>query len=512
MSENSTAERRSKAERTAVIPTRRENFPDWYQEVIKVADLAEHAPVRGCMVIKPHGYSIWEAMQRYLDDSFKKLGVENAYFPLFIPQSFLEKEAEHVEGFAKECAVVTHSRLEKTADGKMKPASPLEEALVVRPTSEMIIGSSFARWIESYRDLPMKINQWCNVVRWEMRPRLFLRTAEFLWQEGHTAHETAEEADRQAREILELYARFAEEILAIPVIRGEKSENERFPGAKATYTFEAMMQDGKALQMGTSHFMGENFAKASEIKYLNKEGELTYVNTTSWGVTTRMIGSVIMTHADDNGMMIPPRIAPKQVMIIPVVLKEEHRSQILAKCEKLQKALGEETYFEKPIHAAIDTRDLRAGEKSWDAVKKGYPLRIEIGMRDLEKGEIPLFLRTEDKKQRRQIREENLVDEVIKALEEVHFSLYQKAVAFREENSITIESLTDFEKVFKDDAFPAKFIYAPWAGDRTLEEKIQKQHGVTIRCIPFEQSKKGKKHCFFTNAEANHMAVFAKSY
>ena len=351
----------AKQAQTAISPTRVEDYPEWYQQVVKAADLAETSPVRGCMVIKPWGYAIWENIQRDLDRRFKETGHKNAYFPLFIPMSFLQKEADHVEGFAKECAVVTHSRLEADENGKLQPAGPLEEPLIVRPTSETIIGELFSKWVQSYRDLPLLINQWANVVRWEMRTRLFLRTAEFLWQEGHTVHATAEEAMEETRKMLEVYADFAENFMAMPVLTGEKTEAERFPGADATFAIEAMMQDRKALQAGTSHFLGQNFAKSSNIKYLSAEGKEEFAWTTSWGVSTRLIGGLIMTHSDDDGLALPPRIAPSHVVIIPVTPKEETRQQVLDYCLELKSQLEAQNYLDGRIRVEFDDRDLRGG-------------------------------------------------------------------------------------------------------------------------------------------------------
>ena len=351
--------------RNAISPTREEDYPEWYQQVVKAADLAENTPVRGCMVIKPWGYGIWENIRDALDVMFKNTGHKNAYFPLFIPKSFLQREAEHVDGFAKECAVVTHSRLETDADGILQPAGELDEPLIVRPTSETIIGDLFARWVQSYRDLPLLINQWANVVRWEMRPRLFLRTAEFLWQEGHTVHATPEEAMEETRLILELYADFAENWLAMPVLCGEKTESERFPGAECTLCIEAMMQDRKALQAGTSHFLGQNFSEACGIKFQSEQGKEEFGWTTSWGVSTRLIGGMIMTHADDDGLVVPPKVAPTHVVILPVTPKEETREEILESCRELAKKLGSLDFAGGSIRVEIDDRNLRGGEKYW---------------------------------------------------------------------------------------------------------------------------------------------------
>ena len=375
----------STAAKTAITPRRDEDFPEWYQQVIRAAELAEPSDVRGCMVIRPWGYGIWENMQRQLDAMFRATGHRNAYFPLFIPLSYFAKEAEHVEGFAKECAVVTHSRLEVDADGKMKPASALTEPLVVRPTSETIIGASYAKWVQSYRDLPILINQWANVVRWEMRPRLFLRTTEFLWQEGHTVHETEAEARAETRQMLDVYERFVRDHLAIPVFSGEKSESERFPGAVQTLSIEAMVQDRKAIQAGTSHFLGQNFARASGIQFQTREGKQEFGWTTSWGMSTRLVGTLVMAHADDDGLVLPPRIASTQIVILPITPKEETRAAVLEACDKLAHALREKRYVDLPIEVEVDRRDLGGGVKNWEWIKKGVPLRVEIGPRDLEK-------------------------------------------------------------------------------------------------------------------------------
>ena len=374
--------------RTAITPTRDENYSEWYQQVIAGADLAENSPVRGCMIIRPWGYTLWENMQRALDDMFKATGHQNAYFPLFIPLSFLQKEAAHVEGFAKECAVVTHHRLEVDADGKLVPTGELEEPLVVRPTSETIIGDAFARWVQSYRDLPLLINQWANVVRWEMRTRLFLRTTEFLWQEGHTAHATREEAIEETMRMLDVYADFAENWMAVPVIKGEKTAGERFPGAERTYCIEAMMQDRKALQAGTSHFLGQNFARASGIQFLGADGTQQHAWTTSWGVTTRLIGALLMTHSDDDGFVLPPRLAPQHVVIVPIFRSDEEKARVLEYCRAVAAELRAQRFHDAPVRVLVDERDERGGEKIWQWVRKGVPLRLEIGPRDIEKDSV----------------------------------------------------------------------------------------------------------------------------
>src|SRR5262245_34911196 len=373
----------AKAPQTAITPTRADDYPEWYQQVVRAADLAENSAVRGCMVIKPWGYSLWENMQAVLDRMFKDTGHQNAYFPLFIPLSFLEKEAEHVEGFAKECAVVTHHRLEAGEGGKLIPTGKLEEPLVVRPTSETIIGATYAKWVKSYRDLPILINQWANVVRWEMRTRLFLRTAEFLWQEGHTAHATSDEAIEETRKMLNVYADFAQDYMAMPVIRGEKTAGERFPGAVNTYSIEAMMQDRKALQAGTSHFLGQNFSKAQEIKFLSSEGREEFAWTTSWGVSTRLIGALIMTHSDDDGLVLPPRLAPEHVVILPIYRNDDERGPVVEYCRKLRQELVSQQYDGAAVRAALDDRDIPRADKKWQQIKRGVPLVVEVGPRDI---------------------------------------------------------------------------------------------------------------------------------
>lgn len=493
--------------RTAITPTRKENFPEWYQQVIKASDLAEHSPVRGCMVIKPWGYRIWEKMQKHLDASFKLEGAENAYFPLFIPLSYLQKEANHVEGFATECAVVTHHRLAKDADGQLQPEGELEEPLIVRPTSEMIIGESFSRWIESYRDLPLKINQWANVVRWEMRTRLFLRTAEFLWQEGHTAHATAEEADAFARTMHRVYIDFLENVLAIPVVAGEKTEAERFPGATSTYTFEAMMQDGKALQGGTSHFLGQNFSKAQDITFTDKEGNLAFAWTTSWGVTTRMIGAMAMVHSDDDGLILPPRIASAHAVIIPICHKDELKEAVLAYAHDVAAKLRAVSYYGEPLEIRVDERDMRGGEKGWDWIKKGVPLRIEIGPREMEEGKISLKTRTSDHKEREELSADSLPALIPQKLDAIQAKLYERALFNREQNTREIDSKEDFYAYFKKDG---GFAYAHWCGDADVEAQVKRDLQVTIRCIPFDSSEPGT--CIFTGKPSSQRILFAKAY
>jgi len=502
-------------EQNAITPSREEDFPEWFQQVLKAADLAENSPVRGCMVIKPWGYGIWENIQRELDDRIKKTGHVNAYFPLFIPLSFFEKEAKHVEGFAKECAVVTHHRLEEK-DGKLVPAGELEEPLIVRPTSETIIGDCFSRWVESYRDLPLLINQWANVVRWEMRPRIFLRTSEFLWQEGHTAHATEAEAVEETLKMLEVYRETAEEILAVPVILGEKSEGEKFPGAVSTYTLEAMMQDHKALQAGTSHFLGQNFAKASGIKFNNKDGQVEYAYTNSWGVTTRLIGAVIMIHGDDDGIRLPPRIAPRQVVIIPVVPKPELQAEVFAYAERIAKELQECNYHGRSISVLVDKRDIRGGEKNWEWIKKGVPIRIEVGPRDLESQSMMMCRRDKPHKEKQKLAVDELKTEVVKTLDAIQSHYFEQAKAYRGENIRTdITTFEEFKQFFtpKNAERPeihGGFVLAKWCGEKETEEMLSDLK-VTIRCLPLTQSKTVGK-CVLTGKPAIIDAIFAKSY
>lgn len=506
---------------TAITPTRADNYQDWYQEVIKAADLAENSDVRGCMVIKPWGYALWENIQRVLDGMFKATGHVNAYFPLFIPVSFLEKEAAHVEGFAKECAVVTHHRLE-AKDGKLIPVGELEEPLVVRPTSETIIGASFAKWVQSYRDLPLLINQWANVVRWEMRTRLFLRTAEFLWQEGHTAHATSEEAVDETMKMLGVYAEFAEKWMAMPVIQGEKTAGERFPGAVQTYCIEAMMQDRKALQAGTSHFLGQNFAKASDIKFQSDKGQVEHAWTTSWGVSTRLVGGMIMTHADDDGMVCPPRLAPEQVVIIPVIQKPEDRDRVMAYCKALEKDLETQLYAGTPVRVHVDGRDMRGGDKAWQWIKKGAPIRLEIGPRDLEKDSAFMGRRDKGPKEKSGIARAELVANIATILQDIQDSLYNRALAYRAEFTKTIDTKEEFYAFFADppkkkesDPTPihAGFVLAHFNGDPALEAKIKDDLKVTVRCIPLDASiGGGPGTCPFTGQPSKQRVVWAKSY
>jgi prolyl-tRNA synthetase len=502
-------------DKSAISPTRQEDYPEWFQQVVKAADLAENSPVRGCMVIKPWGYGIWENIQRELDDRIKETGHENAYFPLFIPLSFFEKEAAHVEGFAKECAVVTHHRLEEK-DGRLVPAGELEEPLVVRPTSETIIGESFSRWIASYRDLPLLINQWANVVRWEMRPRIFLRTTEFLWQEGHTAHATEAEAIEETRKMLEVYRNLVENILAMPVIAGEKSPGERFPGAVSTFTLETMMQDRKALQACTSHYLGQNFSKSSNIRFSNKEGNLEYAYTTSWGITTRLIGSMIMCHGDDDGLRLPPRIANKHIVIIPVIPKPEFEGQVLEYAMRLADELKQLNYHGKPLQVFIDKRDRRGGEKNWEWIKKGVPLRIEVGPRDVEADAMMVSRRDQTPRDKAQLSRSALIEQVIGILDEIQANYYQQALAYRDaniyQNIETFEQLKQFFTPKNEDKpeIHGGFVLAKWCGDAATEKMLDELK-VSIRCLPLQQSGTTGR-CILTGKEATLDAIFAKSY
>jgi prolyl-tRNA synthetase len=502
--------------KTAITPRRDQDFPEWYQQVIRAAELAEPSDVRGCMVIRPWGYGIWENMQRQLDAMFRATGHRNAYFPLFIPLSYFAKEAEHVEGFAKECAVVTHTRLEVDADGKMKPASPLTEPLVVRPTSETIIGASYARWVQSYRDLPILINQWANVVRWEMRPRLFLRTTEFLWQEGHTVHETEVEAREETKLILDLYERFVRDHLAVPVFKGEKSESERFPGAVQTLSIEAMVQDRRAIQAGTSHFLGQNFARASGIQFQNRQGKQEFGWTTSWGMTTRLIGTLIMMHGDDDGIILPPRIAPTQIVILPVAPKEETRAKVIEACDNLAARLRDICYADVPIEVTVDRRDLGGGVKNWEWIKKGVPLRVEIGPRDLEKNAVEVSRRDRAVKAKESMRVEEFVARAPEILGSIQDSLYARAKEFRDANTRVIKSKKDFYDFFtpKNPAKPeihGGFALAHWNGSREVEEQIKNDLKVTIRVVPLDDSSEPGK-CIFTGEPSARRVVWAKSY
>nr|NQU92017.1 proline--tRNA ligase [Bacteroidota bacterium] len=484
--------------------TREENYAQWYNDIVIKADLAENSAVRGCMVIKPYGYAIWEKMQATLDKMFKDTGHSNAYFPLFIPKSFFSKEAAHVEGFAKECAVVTHYRLKNSPDGKgvvVDETAKLEEELIIRPTSETIIWDTYRNWIQSYRDLPVLVNQWANVVRWEMRTRLFLRTTEFLWQEGHTAHSTKEEAIEETMKILDIYATFAEEWMAMPVIKGLKSPNERFAGAVDTYCIEALMQDGKALQAGTSHFLGQNFAKAFDVKYLTKENKLEHVWATSWGVSTRLMGALVMAHSDDNGLVLPPKLAPIQVVIVPIYRKPEQLQAISEVAEKIKKALQD-----KGISVKYDDRDThKPGWKFAEYEFKGVPVRLAIGPRDLENGTVEIARRDTLEKETYQMTDiENKVEHL---LDQIQDNIYQKAFSFREENTFKVDTWDEF----KDRVEKGGFVLAHWDGTSETEIKIKVETKATIRAIPIDGKKEAGK-CIYTGNPSSELVIFAKAY
>ena len=487
------------------LTTRSENYAQWYNDLVIKADLAESSAVRGCMVIKPYGYAIWENMQKVLDGMFKATGHVNAYFPLFIPKSFFSKEAQHVEGFAKECAVVTHYRLKNDENGKgvvVDETAKLEEELIVRPTSETIIWSTYKNWIQSYRDLPILINQWANVVRWEMRTRLFLRTTEFLWQEGHTAHATKEEALEEALRMLDVYAEFAEKYMAVPVIKGVKTESEKFAGAVDTYTIEALMQDGKALQGGTSHFLGQNFAKAFDVKYLNRDQKLDYVWATSWGVTTRLIGALIMAHSDDNGLILPPRLAPIHVVIIPIHKTDEQLSAISAKAEVIKKLLES-----KGITVKYDNRDThKPGWKFAEYELKGVPVRVAIGPRDLENNTVEIARR--DTLEKQVIPVEG-IDGVISALlEDIQSNMFEKALKLRESHITPVNTWDEFRNVIEQ---KGGFVSAHWDGTSETEEKIKDETKATIRCVPFNNPPENGK-CIYSGKPSVQRVLFAVAY
>jgi prolyl-tRNA synthetase len=518
---------KNEAPKTAISPTRAADYAEWYQQVVRAADLAESSPVRGCMVIKPWGYALWENIQRELDRMFKATGHKNAYFPLFIPKSFLEKEAEHVEGFAKECAIVTHHRLVPGPQGGLvpDPEAKLEEPLIVRPTSETIIGAAFASWVQSYRDLPLLINQWANVVRWELRTRLFLRTTEFLWQEGHTAHATDAEARAETAQMLDVYAKFAEEFMAMPVIKGPKTASERFPGAVDTYAIEAMMQDRKALQAGTSHFLGQNFAKASGIKFQTREEKEEYAWTTSWGVSTRLIGGLIMSHADDDGLVLPPRLAPAHVVILPVLRGEETREKVMTYIDKLAAELREVSFAGRPVEVEVDRRDIRGGDKQWEWIKKGAPIRIEVGPRDVD-GDVAMVARRDrGTKDKASMGRGELVARIADILGDIQRSLFERAVAFRAEHTRRVDARAEFDAFFtaKNEEKPeihGGFALSHWCGDGKCEASIKERLKVTIRVIPThgiagvsDVSAPGDQGaCVECGSPSGQRVVFAKSY
>ena len=484
---------------------RAKNYSKWYNELVVKADLAESSGVRGCMVIKPYGFAIWENMQKELDKMFKETGHENAYFPLFIPKSYLSKEADHVEGFAKECAVVTHYRLKNSEDGKsiiVDPDAKLEEELIVRPTSETIIWDTYRRWIQSYRDLPKLINQWANVVRWEMRTRLFLRTAEFLWQEGHTAHATKEEAIEETEKMINVYSKFAENFMAMPVIKGLKSANERFAGALETYCIESLMQDGKALQAGTSHFLGQNFAKAFDVKFANKEGKSEYVWATSWGVSTRLMGALIMTHSDDHGLVLPPKLAPTQVVIIPIYKGKDELEKVKIKALEIEKQLKEIN-----VRVKFDDRDThKPGWKFSEYEFKGVPIRISIGPRDLKNNTIEIARR--DKLEKETIKTENIVEKIKDLLINIQNNLFNTAKKFRNDNTYHANNWEEFKNLISKDS---GFVYAHWDGTKETEQIIKNKTKATIRCIPLENKKEEGK-CIYSGKNSNQKVIFSKAY
>jgi prolyl-tRNA synthetase len=488
------------------IPSRSEDYSLWYNELVKKADLAEHSDVRGCMVIKPYGYSIWEKMQQALDKMFKDTGHVNAYFPLFVPKSMFEAEEQNAEGFAKECAIVTHYRLKNDPNTKGKlivdPEAKLEEELVVRPTSEAIIWNTYKKWIQSYRDLPLLINQWANVVRWEMRTRLFLRTAEFLWQEGHTAHATADEAIKEATRMLNVYTVFAEEFMAMPVIRGKKSEGEKFPGAIDTYCIEAMMQDGKALQAGTSHFLGQNFAQAFNVQFTGKDGKLDYVWGTSWGVTTRLIGALIMVHSDDDGLVLPPKLAPIHVVIVPIFRSEEELTKITSKVDELSAALRKQG-----LSVKFDNRDThKPGFKFAEWELKGVPVRLAIGPRDLENGTIEVARR--DTKEKQVMKLEEVEAKIPALLEDIQKNIFQRAKAFRDSLVTNVDSFEEFKRVLDE---RGGFVQAHWDGTKETEAAIKEQTKATIRCIPLDAAEE-KGTCVYSGKPSSRRVLFARAY
>jgi len=487
------------------LSTREENYSEWYNELVVKADLAEHSAVKGCMVIKPYGYAIWEKMQQALDKMFKDTGHVNAYFPLFIPKSFFSKEASHVEGFAKECAVVTHYRLKNAEDGSgivVDETAKLDEELIVRPTSETIIWNTYRGWIQSYRDLPLLINQWANVVRWEMRTRLFLRTTEFLWQEGHTAHATAQEAIVETEKMLDVYADFAERWMAIPVIKGIKTANERFAGAVETYCIEALMQDGKALQAGTSHFLGQNFAKAFDVKFANKEGKQDFVWASSWGVSTRLMGALVMSHSDDKGLVLPPKLAPFQVVIVPIYKGEEQLAQISEVVLKMKKAMEA-----KGISVKYDDRDTqRPGWKFAEYELKGVPVRIAIGGRDLENGTVEVARR--DTLEKETLQQADIENKIEHLLEQIQDNLFQKARTMREAKTYKADTYDEFKRILEE---TPGFVMAHWDGTSETEQKIKEETKATIRCIPLN-NKVEAGTCIYSGKPSTQQVVFARAY
>ena len=506
----------AKEEKNAISPRRSEDFSEWYQQVVRAADLAENSPVRGCMVIKPWGFTLWENMQRVLDKKFKDTGHRNAYFPLLIPKSYLEKEAEHVKGFATECAVVTHTRLEMGENGKFHPASPLEEPLVVRPTSETIIGEMYSRWVQSYRDLPLLINQWANVMRWEMRTRLFLRTSEFLWQEGHTVHATSKEAMEETRRMLNIYADFCEQYMALPVIQGEKTEREKFAGAETTIVIEAMMQDCKALQSGSSHYFGQKFAKASNISFLDENGDQVFGWTTSWGVSTRLIGGLVMVHSDDDGLIIPPRLAPTHVVILPILRDNKSKDEVLNYCEKLSRELRDTTWDGRSLEVELDDRDLRGGDKMWQWIKKGVPIRVEVGPRDIAEDKLFIGRRDKGLRDRFSQKRKEFLSDVEGMLDDIQNNLFERAKKHLEDHTVNVDSKDAFYDFFtphnKDKPeIHGGFAMAHWCGDPVIEEQVQKDLSVSIRCIPFNREEETGK-CVISGKPSKGRVVWGKGY
>lgn len=488
------------------IPSRSEDYSSWYNELVKKADLAEHSDVRGCMVIKPYGYSIWEKMQQALDKMFKDTGHLNAYFPLFVPKSLFEAEEKNAEGFAKECAIVTHYRLKNDPQNKGKlmvdPDAQLEEELVVRPTSEAIIWNTYKKWIQSYRDLPILVNQWANVVRWEMRTRLFLRTAEFLWQEGHTAHATADEAIKETVQMLNVYAEFAETFMALPIVKGRKSEGERFPGAVDTYCIEAMMQDGKALQAGTSHFLGQNFAKAFNVQFTNREGKLDDVWGTSWGVSTRLMGALVMAHSDDDGLVLPPKLAPIHVVIVPIFRTEDELNKISEKANEISAALRKQGFAVK-----FDSRDThKPGFKFAEWELKGVPVRLAIGPRDMENGTVEVARR--DTKEKQVMKLDEVVAKIPTLLDDIQTTIYNKALDFRTRLTTRVDTYDEFKKVLDE---KTGFVLAHWDGTQETEAAIKEETKATIRCIPLDAPEEAGK-CIYSGKPSNKRVLFARAY
>jgi len=496
------------AQQKAISPTRLEDYPQWYQQVIKAAELAEPSPVRGCMIIRPWGYALWEKIQSVLDARFKATGHSNVYFPLLIPLEYLQKEAEHIKGFAKECAVVTHHRLEADAEGKLQPAGELEDPYIIRPTSETVFGIQYAKWIKSYRDLPLKLNQWANVMRWEMRTRLFLRTSEFLWQEGHTAHATAEEAQEETLQMLDVYQDVIENTLAIPTIPGEKTARERFPGAINTYTLEAMMQDCKALQSATSHFLGQNFAKSFNIQFTDQNEQLQHVWTTSWGLSTRIIGGLIMTHSDDDGLVLPPKIAPIHAVILPIIRKDQDAGLIIEYCQKLKEALGQQLFNQEPIRVEIDSRDLNGGEKYWHHVKRGVPLRIEIGLREVNGDSLAISRRDQLGQKITQSRQQ-FIQELPHILQEIQSGLYERALNYQKVHSHHFTNLNEFKDFFANDQANG-FAYVYSSDDESIEHLL-KEYKISARCIPLATSQETGS-CIFTGKQNAKKIIYAKAY